>query len=535
MASKTKTILKLTIPTLLIMLALAATSNTLGVFALQAPAPALTLTTYTDKPTYLLRQRVLITGSMTLNGQPATNLLVNVQIDGPNGPRVHRTLVIGTPTMTWPVNITDLYLKNSTGELVNTVKINSMMQAGVTIHNWQLTPWTVYATITVFDANMAEIGDYYASATIDPLNSASFSFQFQVPTWACAGRALIVGNVYDGEPRAGGLALSPEKDAYYYLSRTQGGMLGYPVVPLPGPQNTPGTYRTNITLPPDPTAGTYHVYAMGQASLTTTYLQSTTFAAQSSSGYPPQASFIFWPAAPYVNMSVLFDASSSSPEGYNDYITTYKWTFGDGTPPVTQTVPTIFHNYMTANTFIATLNVTDHEGLWSTTSKPIKIYPEFGPTANFTYTPSVPIKGSNVTFDGSSSTTGWYAKKAYFSPIATYAWNFSDGTGLFTITTPTISHLFVNPGNYSVKLKVTDADGRFNTKSYIVQVLNITIKMYDVNGDHIINLKDVFATAKAFGSRPGSPNWNPACDFDKNGVVNLVDYFGVCLHFGKDP
>jgi hypothetical protein len=46
---------------------------------------------------------------------------------------------------------------------------------------------------------------------------------------------------------------------------------------------------------------------------------------------------------------------------------------------------------------------------------------------------------------------------------------------------------------------------------------------------------DVYAVALAFGSMPGYPNWNPACDFNHDGVVNLKDYYPVCLHFGEDP
>jgi hypothetical protein len=36
-------------------------------------------------------------------------------------------------------------------------------------------------------------------------------------------------------------------------------------------------------------------------------------------------------------------------------------------------------------------------------------------------------------------------------------------------------------------------------------------------------LLDLVALAKAYGSTPGSPNWNPASDLNKDGVVNLID------------
>jgi len=282
-------------------------------------------------------------------------------------------------------------------------------------------------------------------------------------------------------------------------------------------------------------AGTYNVHVLGQSGPITFSSATTTFSVENSVGYPPQASFAYWPAAPYLNMTVNFDASSSTPEGFNDTITSYQWDFGDKTPKQTRSNPTITHNYQQNGPFIVTLNVTDSEGLWSTTSKPITIYPEFGPTANFTWTPTTPYVNQTITFDASNSKTGWCANTQRFSPIQTYTWNFSDGTGEIAVTTSTITHNFTQPGNYSVALKVTDADGRYDTVSTIVQVLNVTLKMYDVDNNGKIDLTDVFATALAYGSFPGHPRWNPACDFNHDDKVDLDDYFGVVLNYGKDP
>jgi hypothetical protein len=45
----------------------------------------------------------------------------------------------------------------------------------------------------------------------------------------------------------------------------------------------------------------------------------------------------------------------------------------------------------------------------------------------------------------------------------------------------------------------------------------------DVNGDGKVNLKDLVLLAKALGTRPGQPRWNPAADLDRDGDVDLVD------------
>jgi PKD repeat protein len=513
---------------------------TLGTFQTASPDPALTVTTKTDKQVYLLRQKVTIEGNLTADDIPATNLVVNVQINNPLGyPEAFRTLQIGTPTQTWPINITELTLTDTGNNPLNTARTGSTVIAGIYLQNWQITSRFVYGTITVFDANTVPIAVHYFSETIDPGRTITSRFSFEIPKWACSGKALIVGNAYSKEPKTGGLALSLEKTMYYCISKTEQGLLQYPSLPPPPPQNTPGQYKTFITLPPDPRAGTYNVSVLGQSSPITTCLTSTTFTVQNSAGYPPQASFIYTPTKYYVNMTVNF-ASSSTPEGYNDKITKYVWDFGDGTPKVTKTgnppASTITHNYVLTGTFKITLNATDNEGLWSTTSKPITIYPEFGPTANFTWTPIVPYDIDTVTFDASHSTTGWCAKTQSFSPIVNYTWNFHDGTGNITTTSNTITHMFGKEGNYSVYLTVVDACGRSNQVSAIVEVLNSTgLKTYDVNGDGKIDLKDVFRVGKAYGSYPGHPRWDPACDFNKDNVVDLKDYYPVCKHYGEDP
>jgi len=264
-----------------------------------------------------------------------------------------------------------------------------------------------------------------------------------------------------------------------------------------------------------------------------------TFRVRGGTGDPPSASFAYWPTNPYLNMTVTFDASASSPEGFNDVITRFEWDFGDGSPKVVKTGnppdPIITRAFLQIKTFIVTLNATDSEGLWSTTSKPLTTLPEFGPTANFTWTPTSPIINQTTTFDASNSTTGWSAKTRRYSPLQTYIWNFSDGTGNITITNPIITHGFTQPGSFLVRLTVVDADGRSAQTSATIQVQNITGKTYDVNGDGKIDSRDVYAVARAFGSRPGDPNWDARCDFNKDNKVDTRDYYPVCQHYGQDP
>jgi parallel beta-helix repeat protein len=63
---------------------------------------------------------------------------------------------------------------------------------------------------------------------------------------------------------------------------------------------------------------------------------------------------------------------------------------------------------------------------------------------------------------------------------------------------------------------------------------NISVRLLgDVNGDGRVDLRDLALVARAFGSTPGSPNWNPACDFYGDGTVNMKDIALVARNFGQ--
>jgi PKD repeat protein len=90
--------------------------------------------------------------------------------------------------------------------------------------------------------------------------------------------------------------------------------------------------------------------------------------------------------------------------------------------------------------------------------------PDQSPRARFTDTPAP--HGSATSFDASGSS-------APSSPIATYAWNFGDGTTVQTVTAPTISHTYANAGIYKATLTVTDAAGTSTAVVYTGQTVSL--------------------------------------------------------------
>jgi ABC-type transport system substrate-binding protein len=58
----------------------------------------------------------------------------------------------------------------------------------------------------------------------------------------------------------------------------------------------------------------------------------------------------------------------------------------------------------------------------------------------------------------------------------------------------------------------------------------------DVNGDGKVNVKDIFAIAKAFGSECGQPKYDPNLDIDGDCKINVKDMFTTAKNFGhEDP
>ena len=55
----------------------------------------------------------------------------------------------------------------------------------------------------------------------------------------------------------------------------------------------------------------------------------------------------------------------------------------------------------------------------------------------------------------------------------------------------------------------------------------------DLDGNGKVNILDITIVAKAFGSKPTDPYWNPIADLDRNGIINILDISAVAKDFGK--
>lgn len=124
---------------------------------------------------------------------------------------------------------------------------------------------------------------------------------------------------------------------------------------------------------------------------------------------------------------------------------TYMWYFGDGK---TSTSTSASHKYDTTGTYKVTLIAYNPAtcNRVDSTSKTITLYPS--PTADFTYSPTVPE--TNVPYDFSNKSQN----------AITFNWNFGDGEGSQDMNP---SHTYKRSGNYSVCLVAFNKEGCSDT------------------------------------------------------------------------
>jgi PKD repeat protein len=93
--------------------------------------------------------------------------------------------------------------------------------------------------------------------------------------------------------------------------------------------------------------------------------------------------------------------------------------------------------------------------------------PNAAPLAGLTGTPTSGVRPLAVNFNGSTS-----SDEDAIDHIATYTFNFGDGSDDVAQSTPTISHNFPDAGLYDVKLVVTDSRGKVssNTAHQLIDV-----------------------------------------------------------------
>jgi len=153
----------------------------------------------------------------------------------------------------------------------------------------------------------------------------------------------------------------------------------------------------------------------------------------------------------------LNGSGSSDPDGT---ISNYAWTFGDGT---TGSGMNPSHVYELPGTYTVSLTVTDNSGATASAST-TAVATNMPPNANVGG-PYSGVAQQSIQFNGSASNDP-------DGTIASYQWNFSDGTGSGIAP----AHTYQSPGSYYVTLTVTDNQGASSISGRFVTVTTTSNK-----------------------------------------------------------
>lgn len=222
---------------------------------------------------------------------------------------------------------------------------------------------------------------------------------------------------------------------------------------------TPGTYTVTLT--------SYSGSSTAIHTLTITVFPS------------PIVSFVATDTSVCPGSAVTFTSTSTA--GVPGPVT-YIWNFGDG---FTSTSASPTHVYATPGFYNVTLSVTNSQGCVTTTTVSSFIHvfnhsvPNF--TAATTYFCEAP---GHAVF--TNTTTG-------IGPF-TYLWTFGDG-GTSTLANPT--HDYLTTGSYTVKLRVTDANGCIDTVTRLnyIYVGNMTAAFTNVATACVFNMVTFYNTS----------------------------------------
>ncbi|MBX7241693.1 MAG: PKD domain-containing protein [Bacteroidia bacterium] len=166
-----------------------------------------------------------------------------------------------------------------------------------------------------------------------------------------------------------------------------------------------------------------------------------------------QATFTASDSAGCAPFTAVFQASGTN-------VQSYSWSFGNGQTAGNVTSTTT--QYSTAGNYTVTLYVVYTDGSLDTVIRTNYIDVFTPPTVGFTASPLAICTGQSVQFTNQSVVGS--------GPIATYLWDFGDGTSPATIANP--SHVYNIPGVFPVTLIITDING---CQDFITQTAYITV------------------------------------------------------------
>jgi hypothetical protein len=75
-------------------------------------------------------------------------------------------------------------------------------------------------------------------------------------------------------------------------------------------------------------------------------------------------------------------------------------------------------------------------------------------------------------------------------------------------------------------------EDRYDPKKKPNPLLNTVFFPGDINHDGIVDIIDIATAAKAYGTKPGDPKWNPNADMNRDRTIDILDIAKVAREYG---
>jgi PKD repeat protein len=486
---------------------------------------------------YALRETVAISGTLAFDGAPVTLGLVGIQVEDVGANVALRAILAGTdPMLPSDVDVISFYLTDAEGNPKSIFLRGEDLRFSITVKNEAaFGTRDVLVAFGLYDSeNVLQGFDY---AIIDDLHAGStfgwFS-GFTIPKNASAGNTRAIAAIFTDWPKNNGYPYAPESTVN--LTIMESAYADSPTNPVPQQPVENGSYSLLFTLPSDPNPGLYKIHVCAYINGWYSAVRATQFQVLDMIA-PPRASFVASPPMVVPNTPVQFDGAYSTAEGFNDSITSYQWAFGDGQ---TATGKTTSHPYADYGDYTVTLNVTDTEGYWNTTTRlvqvidvhdvaiisidcPSRVYVDWRPTIPATVR-NLGTLTENFTvtayFNGAPVGTGTVVNLAPQSEgIVNLQWN---TTGLLKYTS------YMLTVEASLPADIHPADNTLTHGAVTTQGPG------DFNGDRHVDIFDIVAIAGHYGQTSSHPSWALLADTQPNGEVDIFDVVFIAGLYGHE-
>jgi hypothetical protein len=230
--------------------------------------PQLAVSIVTNKSSYSYRDKVEISGSLWLNGEPVDGL-VGVQVTNPNGETlITRTASIGISASSGGVEILGVTPCDKDGKPKNTfIREVEDAHVNVTVKNNDIVSHEVLITICTYDNDSSPIiknmVDSSFRETIPPNGNVSFKPQIPIYAWVSTGLAAFHVNVYTDWPKNGGYPYTAEKSATFRIVPKSLGASASSEHQQFTTSESSGFYNVTFRLPPNAAYGApFGVYSI---------------------------------------------------------------------------------------------------------------------------------------------------------------------------------------------------------------------------------------------------------------------------------